>query len=371
MLNLLYDPQIFALQSFGVISRIFSELYRQFQLPQFSINARMPFSVGNNVYAQNVGIRHKALLPQKCFIDKNRIQFAIAKAFTIPKLLSSRFDLFHPTYYNPYFIKYLGNKPFVFTVFDMIHEFYAEKYFQHDRSISQQKRYLAERARRIIVISQTAKDDLVRLFGVDPDNVDVVYLGNSLQVTGQNGRPQSMGRQRYLLFVGNRERYKNFSIFVRAVVPVLKKHDDINVVCAGGGAFNAEERGMMEKLNVADRFIARFVSDDELACYYHHAEAFIFPSLYEGFGIPLVEAFASGCPVIASDIPVFREVAGSAALYFDPLSEDGLREQVEKTVNSQSLKDTLIAQGLEQLKKYTWNRTAQRTKEVYLKVLGS
>jgi glycosyltransferase involved in cell wall biosynthesis len=371
MLQLLYDTQTFADQTTGGISRLFAELYRHYRSIEFGINASIPFSFGNNVYAQNVGIRQKSFFSRHWFRGKTRIKNTFNKSLTISNLLLRRFELFHPTYYDPYFINYLGSKPFVLTVFDMIHELYAEQYFQHDKATSERKRYLAGRACRIIAISQSTSDDLVRLFGVNPSLVDVVYLGCSLQVPQQKTWPQGIDRNRYLLFVGNRGAYKNFSIFVRAVVPVLKKYDDLNVVCAGGGPFCSEERSMMDKNDVTCRFIPRFVPDEELAGYYQNAVALVFPSLYEGFGIPLLEAFALGCPVIASDIPAFREIAGSAALYFDPLSEDDLKKQIEKVVNGQRYRETLIAEGLKQLKKYSWEETARMTKAVYQKALGS
>jgi glycosyltransferase involved in cell wall biosynthesis len=370
MIKLLFDNQIFVSQSSGGISRLFAELYQHFTLSQSDINVSMPFSFGDNVYAKNVGIRQREFFIKQRFRGKMRIQTTIAKSLTIPKLLSRRFDLFHPTYYDPYFIKYLGKKPFVLTVFDMMHEIYAEKYFQQDRTTSAQKRYLVNRACRIIAISKSTKNDLIRLFGVNPEIVDVIYLGNSLQITAHKKLPRCIDQQRYLLFIGSRQVYKNFLIFFKAVIPLLKKYDDIKVVCIGGGPFNSQELGMLEKFGVSNKFIQRFIPDDELASYYQNALAFVFPSLYEGFGIPLLEAFASGCPVIASDIPVFHEVAGSAALYFDPLNENDLKTQTEKLLTGQSLREKFIVQGYEQLKKYSWENTARMTKETYMKVLG-
>jgi glycosyltransferase involved in cell wall biosynthesis len=368
MLKLLFDNQIFLAQSTGGISRLFAELYSNFKLAQSGIRVSMPFSFGKNVYAKNVG-RQRTFLDGQKFKGENRIKNTLNKYWMISQLKINKYDIFHPTYYNPYFIDYIGKKPFILTIFDMIHEIYATTYFQEDTITSKQKKYLVEKAKRIIAISESTKNDIIKIYKINPDIIDVVYLGCSIDFRESIKCPDGLINKKYLLFVGNRGLYKNFNMFVRSIAPLLKKYEDINVVCIGGGSFTKEECLELDKYGVSNKFIQKLVFEEELISYYHNAIAFIYPSLYEGFGIPLLEAFSSGCPVIASDIPVFREVAGNAVLYFNPEIKQDLTEQIEKILNSTILQGEYTKLGYEQIKKYSWNTTAKMTEEVYLKAI--
>jgi len=368
--SILFDNQIFTWQTAGGISRLFTELYRCFSLPDSKINISLPFSFGNNIYAKNIN-KQKQFFPNIQFKGKNRIKNSFNKHWMISQLRFNKYDIFHPTYYDPYFVDYIGTTPFVLTVFDMIHEIFAKKYFSEDTITTKNKEFLAKRAKRIIAISESTKKDLINIFKINPEIIDVVYLGCSIRLCQYKHCPEGLHEKKYLLFVGNRDYYKNFIMFVRSVSPILKKYNDINVVCIGGGIFTQREKEYISSYKLENRFIQRFVMEENLANYYSHAIAFVYPSLYEGFGIPLLEAFASGCPVIASDIPVFHEVAGNAALYFNPEEEYAMREQIEKMLNSSTIQNACIEQGYLQINKYSWENTAKMTEEVYLRALNS
>ncbi len=371
MVNVLYDNQIFCAQETGGISRLFAELYRSYKLPRYEVKAIVPFLIGNNIHAREVGIRQKAFSSKSRLRGISSLLNVMNATFTLKTLVSEHFDVFHPTYYNTYFTKYLRSRPFVLTVHDMIHEVFGKRYFKFNDPIVEHKKYLIDRATRIITVSKATKGDLVRLFNIDPSIIDVVYHASSLTESDLRCCPQATNYRPYLLFVGRRNGYKNFNLLVKALAPILNKRDNYHVVCIGGGSFCPDETNLFEQQNLTNKFISNFVPEDDLAGYYQNADCFVFPSLYEGFGIPILEAFATGCPVLASDIPVFHEIAGSAALFFDPRSELSMREQIENLLNRHDLRATLITRGREQLKKYSWNTTASMTKDVYIKALGS
>ena len=175
-----------------------------------------------------------------------------------------------------------------------------------------------------------------------------------------------LGR-RYVLFVGYRGWYKNFLRFVRAMRPILEKDNDLCVLCVGGGAFTAEE--LVEIGGMSSRYFQRALDDDSLAQAYANAECFVFPSEYEGFGIPLLEAFACSCPVLSSNISSLPEVAGDAAEYFSPFSVSEMSAKILRVMEDDLLREKLRLAGRERLKFFDWDKTARETLECYRRVL--
>ena len=293
---------------------------------------------------------------------------------SLQALARGEFDVFQPTYYEPYFLNHLGGKPFVLTVHDMIHELFPE-YVKRGNPTSRWKRLLVDRAAHIIAVSQCTKNDLVRIWDINPERVTVIHHGVGLPFTAVAHDPSIIktilpaGVTHYLLFVGNRGRYKNFDVLVEAMPAIVRQYPTLYVVCVGGGGFNAQERSSIAKGGMEKHFIQVSANDDELAALYRGAKAFIFPSKYEGFGLPILEAFASGCPVIASRASVFPEVAGEAAVYFDPASSHDLARVIVTLLDSQSLRDAMRRRGCERLVHFTWEETAKKTLEIYQKAL--
>ncbi len=178
-MKILYDHQIFTSQKYGGISRYFYELVRELTDTQ-KVECEIPLLVSNNHYiSDNKYVKYVDLLPNKQFRGKGRIFNYLNKPNTILKLKQQKFDVFHPTYYDPYFLTYLGKKPFVLTVHDMIHEKFSDMFLSTDKT-TEQKRLLVEKATKIIAISQTTKKDLIELFGTDESKIEVVYHGNSM-----------------------------------------------------------------------------------------------------------------------------------------------------------------------------------------------
>ncbi|RYF70976.1 MAG: glycosyltransferase family 1 protein, partial [Cytophagaceae bacterium] len=169
----------------------------------------------------------------------------------------------------------------------------------------------------------------------------------------------------YLLYVGKRGLYKNFDGFFRAIQPVLHRHPDLHLICAGGGAFNQAEQALFYASGLANRVHYRPANDTSLIALYRHARAFVFPSLNEGFGIPVLEAYSSGCPVVLSNRSSLPEVGGDAALYFDPEDDDSIADAVERVLTDNALHAALSQKGTERLRNFSCDKTAQQTLEVY------
>jgi glycosyltransferase involved in cell wall biosynthesis len=280
-------------------------------------------------------------------------------------------DIYHATFYDPSAVLALRGAKLVVTVLDMIPEHFPD-YFHttglYGRFVTKRwiagKRKLCERADAILAISETTKRDVIAFYGIDPDRITVTHLGNRL--VSDRSEPRLSGfPDRYLLFVGTRNTYKNFPFFVEGVAPVLANDPSLHVVCIGGGAFDTTERSLIERIGLTDRVVQHSVSDRELAACYAHAVAFVFPSLYEGFGIPILEAFGCGCPAIVADASCFPEIAGDAARYFDPKDRESLRAAVAEIIDKPVVADELRRKGRERARAFTWEATAQKTIAVY------
>ncbi len=288
---------------------------------------------------------------------------------SLTSLTSGHYDVFHPTYYDPYFLEALGNRPFVLTVHDFIHEYFPEN-FSPDDSTAFRKQLLCKRATRIISVSNTTKNDLVEILGIDPKKIDVVYHGSSIMSGSFPETAPVESPMRYILYMGNREGYKNFSFFVSAIADILIENRSLKLVCTGP-VLKPEERSFFKQLAIADRVVHCTASDAVLAALYARAEMFVFPSLYEGFGMPILEAFACGCPVVLNDTPAMREVAGNAALFFNPKRPSQLRSAVCKVLSDDALKKTLVERGHQRGALFSWKKTALETAQVYRRALDS
>jgi glycosyltransferase involved in cell wall biosynthesis len=278
-------------------------------------------------------------------------------------LFKHDFDVFHPTYYNPYFLKYIYKKPFVLTIYDMIHELYPKLFSKKDKT-PEWKKLLAQKADKIIAISKNTKKDILKLYNVDENKIEVIYLGNSLK-NDAFSTPNIKLPDNFILFVGDRIGYKNFDFFIRSIAPLLRNDASLYVVCSGGGKFSEKESNLIKELNIKNSVLQYSVDDRILSYFYQKARVFVFPSLYEGFGIPVLESFSCGCPIALSMTSSLCEVAGDAALYLNPMDEFSIRETVSKIIYSEEIRKELQIKGFKQLEKFSWEKTAKDTLNVY------
>lgn len=385
-MKVLYDHQTFTLQSYGGISRYFFELMSSFDRSGL-VDFKLPIEYSNNHYLHGADFIKDIKRFQTAdefffglrFRGKAKI-YRLARALgmiahaerinkrhSIASLREGGFDVFHPTYYDPYFLDCIGGKPFVLTIHDMTHELILDRRFtSYKDPVLEQKKILAERASRIIAVSENTKRDIIRIYGTDAGKIDVVYHGSSLNGIHINKSAAYDLPGRYILFVGDRMRYKNFSLFIEAVSELLRSDRDLMVVCAGGSGFSGNERALFRSMGLSERILHRTISGGgDLAAIYHKALAFVFPSLYEGFGIPVLEAFSCGCPAILSNASSLPEVGGGAAVYFDPSSAGSLREAVAGVIYDEKTRAKLVKNGYERSRQFSWEKTARETARVY------
>jgi glycosyltransferase involved in cell wall biosynthesis len=365
MLKVLFDDQIFTGQRVGGISRYFSQLFKNFENSNL-VDYKLPLIYSENVYLKELNkIKKYSFLEGKEFKGSYRLLTFLQKLNRISSryaLSKGHFDVFHPTDYDTYFIELLGNKPYVITIYDMIHEVYAGEFFKKDDLSIERKRTLAQRASKIITISETSKRDIIKFYGMDEDKITVVHLANSLDV---NLCEQIKVPEQYLLFVGARGRYKNFNFFIKSIASLLKKYKQLYVICVGGSYFSTEEEIFLADLGIKDQILHYVVSDAQLVYLYKNAIAFVFPTLYEGFGLPMVEAAACGCPVVASDCDVLKEIGQDSALYFDGRSNDAIVHAVSQIIEDKNLRLEFISKGLVRAKDFSWVKAAKKTFDVY------
>lgn len=277
-------------------------------------------------------------------------------------------QIVHPTYYDPYIIDLVGNTPLVLTIFDMAHERYPHMFSPFDHS-SANKKMVALRADRVIAISEHTKKDIVALLGIPESRIDIIPLATTISLEHAQ-KSSSLLPPSFILFVGKRNTYKNFRFLLQAFSHLAEKQPSLFLLCAGGGPFSAAELDAMRTLSIQDRTIQLSVKESALAYLYANARAFVYPSLYEGFGIPVLEAFTCGCPAVLSNRSSLPEVGGDAACYFDPEDPASLVSVLSEVLDNVDFASTLRARGKERARLFSWEHTARQTFKTYTKVLS-
>ena len=359
-----YDAQVFSFQEYGGISRYYCELMKQFSLMD-GIEPSLIIRYSNSHYLREFpSIHAKPFFPSFRFKGRNEIIKLFNRRYVrhhIHRTLQP--DIFHPTYYDPYFLDFLNELPFVLTIYDMSHELYPQFFSIYDFT-AENKKKVAAKAARIIAISENTKKDIITLLNIPASKIDVIPLATTLSPNGmlQTAMPLPAN---YFLYVGKRNTYKNFPFLLDALHILSKRENHSSLICAGGGPFTTEERKTIQRLQLTEKVIQQDIDDRALASLYSSAQALVFPSLYEGFGIPVLEAFACGCPVLLSNRSSLPEVGGDAANYFDPENVSSLVEKLSEVLEDKTLADGLRSKGINRLKLFSWTRTALKTLETY------
>ena len=362
MKRILYDNQMFTFQRFGGVTRYFADL--MYNLPTEEFSASMPACFCENHYVVNTyGKKYASLSFPSNYRARRRVYQLFNSVYASRAIKSGEYDIFHPTYFSPYFLNSVKcqGKPFVLTVHDMTFERYPQDVLIYDRTIPNKKRLVAE-ADHIIAVSENTKRDIIELLGTDPSKISVVHHGYR-----PIAEPAKQLFDRYILYVGERKGYKNFFRWLSAVRSLLVMDPTLKVVCTGN-PFTKYEIELFRKWNINSSIIQISADDAQMASLYKHALCFVFPSQYEGFGIPILEAFYNGCPVCLSDASCFPEVAGDAALFFDPNNAQSMYDTLREIITKDSLRKELVAKGLDRSKEFTLERMVQNTCDVYRKL---
>lgn len=227
---------------------------------------------------------------------------------------------------------------------------------------------------QLIAVSYSTKKDLINCGNIGEERIAVAHLSYDREVSfpeTSNVTLEKHGiRQPYVLYLGALDPRKGIQEIIEAYCMIADRHKDLMLVLAGGKALHFQEETLEIDEKYRDRVILTgYVTDDEKRHLMSSAEAFLFPSIYEGFGLPVLEAMACGCPVITTEVSSLPEVGGDAVLYVPVKRADVLAERMEELLDSSSLKERCVARGLEQCRKFTWDETARLTEQVYQKFI--
>lgn len=367
-MKILYDHQIFSTQHYGGVSRYFYEVAKRLSVVDgCDVTVFAPLHINDHLGAAS-GIRVRGKRIRKPPFSGGIIRI-INSALTRTLVTTDKsIDIFHETYFTradrcPRSARRL------ITVYDMIHEKFTG-YFSSRDATRHHKSHAVHRADHVICISENTRRDLIALLGVPEEKTSVVYLGHSLACPPGAIQPVPVSKP-FILYVGSRAGYKNFDLLLRAFASSRSLQSDLAIICFGGGKATPAETSLAEALGLPpDRVIYMNGNDSALAGLYASARAFVYPSLYEGFGIPPLEAMSFGCPVICANTGSLPEVTGDAALLFDPASESALRAAMEAVVFSPAHAGRLKEKGLERIRMFSWEKCALDTLNVYKKILG-
>lgn len=364
-MKIAFDPQIFSLQAYGGISRYYINLSHELRASGLTVRTFAPLH-RNEYLAKvddgSVSGRYWSPYPPKTtrpFLLLNQVLAARRIAQWEP-------DIVHETYYSR--IRWTSSKSrSVVTVYDMIHELYPQYFARWDSTVAAKKKAVM-RADHVLCISESTRNDLLNLYGIESRKVSVTHLGyDAFLNLSENRRKMD---HPYILYVGQRGGYKNFERLVRAFASSDRLVSDFSLVAFGGGTFSTEERDLFASLNLKGGHCLQISGGDELlGQLYRNAACFVYPSLYEGFGLPPLEAMSLDCPVISSNTSSMPEVIGDAAEFFDPASVESILTGIENVVYSPSRSQVLIDRGRRRVKLFTWKTCAERTLEAYRQCL--
>ncbi len=271
--------------------------------------------------------------------------------------------------------------PYIITVHDLIRYFDLEGQEAFIHHPNHRDRYYfnldykgIKKAAGIIAVSQATKNDLIYYLGIADERISVVYEGIDHRLF--QPVPHRIYNHPYILFVGSEQPRKNFTGLLKAFSqlkgePRFKELKLVKVGMAGGQEtdFRSQTMGVVEGLNLIGEVIfTDFVPEADLPAYYSGAEVLVLPSLYEGFGFPVLEAMACGCPVVTSNISSLPEVVGEAGIMVNPYNINSLAQAMKQVLTNDKLRNKMVRRGLEQAKKFSWEKAAKETMEVYEKV---
>ena len=303
--------------------------------------------------------------------------FSLKQQWLVPLALRQ-----HSTglYHSPYYLMpYLPGAPTVFTCHDLIPLIYPELFTAAQRLVFRAAHRLAlATARAVIAVSDTTRADLFRFFGVDPAKVVVIPEAADKRFQPQPPERIAALRQQYglpeeyVLFFASNKPHKNLARLLEAWAQVARRVAPVRLVIAGHWDMRfpqAQEHAVTLGLATSTLFLGP-IPEADLPALYSGAEWFVFPSLYEGFGLPVLEAMACGAQVMCSDLPVLREAAGNAAHYFDPTQPASMAQVIKRALTRPDEREAWCERALAQAAHFSWEQTARRTLALYTQVLA-
>ncbi len=358
--KILYDHQVFFYWRYGGQLRYFYELIKhglkseriEISLFEGLYSARVDLKNRKDDFARYWGIKNLD------FLGKNKAVSIINRSLFSCFRFNQSFDVYHPTLYLDLYTHFKGKR--VITIHDLAWE--TIKQFDVP-SFSELVKKAIGRADKVMAVSEQTKKDLIEYYKVPEGKIKVTYLANSLKVKPKEER---IVKEEYILYVGIRRGHKNFAGLFDTYKNSTFLKSNFRLVCFGAVTVSDEESKMIRESSLLDRITFLGGGDNVLANLYKYASVFVFPSYYEGFGIPPLEAMYYDCPVLSSSRGSLPEVVGDAGLYFDPDKREEMGEKLEKILTDTNLRNELIAKGKMQEKKFSWEKCFNETLDVYL-----
>lgn len=366
-MQVFYDYQIFCLQKHGGISRYIYEIASRInKIEEFQVKILAFAHI--NAYLKECNSEILAGFSVPSLPKSSKILEKINHELMKYYVSNKHPDIVHETYYSHQ--KVAPRSKTVVTVHDMIHEKFNSLFAQRHRHLVKTKAAAIRRAERVICVSENTKKDLLEILDINPERVSVIHHGCSLQLSNNFQLSKRILLHPYILYVGQREGYKNFQRLLKAYSNSPKLNENFVLACFGGGAFSPEELILMNELKLPEGKVMQINGDDNtLANLYSQASAFVYPSLYEGFGIPLLEAMLFSCPVVCSNSSSIPEVVGCAAEFFDPYEPESITNALENVLYLSDKAKSLVKFGTERVKNFSWDICAEKTRSVYLSLL--
>lgn len=353
-MKIFLDNIVFDLQKVGGISIYWSELVKRFHRSKLEVKYIEQGTIASNIFRKQIEIHPHNIIHQTCLPPKLSRYLPVRLKIDSPAI-------FHSSYFR------VCNNPSavnVVTIYDSIYELFGSGLNQKVHLL--QKKHALNNADAVICISESTKTDLLKLYPLlSPEKVKVIYIA-----AGDEFYPlekyltipssyEFIENKKYILYVGSRSSYKNFSLAVKVVSQLV----EYSLVVVGGGKISAGESQSIS--SISDRFFhIKSPSSEDLNVLYNHAFCLLYPSSYEGFGIPIAEAMKAGCPVITSSVSSIPEVAGNAGLMIDKICTDDIIAKIND-LNNELYRNKVIELGLIQGNTFSWDRCYNETLACY------
>jgi glycosyltransferase involved in cell wall biosynthesis len=362
-MEVVIDGYIYQVQKMRGISRIFNEVLPLIRESDPSISLKIILHAKKSGLSEQV---MQVIIPK---LDKHLLPLGLWKELypflnnllINQKVKITRNTIFHSTYYRS-LAGWRGKQ--IFSVYDLIYEKHPDT-FNDARDVIHLKSQAFKRADHLICISNATKADLVHYYNVPEEKISISHLGYGEQFRPVDSSCIDLRMDApFILYVGGRAKYKGFSDLITAYSHWRLRHDLKLVVV--GNEWTKQEVELLSKLGIQSQVqLLGRIDDKQLCDLYNQARAFVYPSHDEGFGLPLLEAMACACPVIASSIPSTREVAGEMPFYFEVAKPESLTDALGICIEKNTRDADQVKAGLVWVKKYSWQKTAQAMIDVY------